>query len=191
MNLEYQRPNFPEDSYGFTTQERLYFGNLTRKYLVTRMPLDELKSLEFADGGRIYVERELDHLLDVKLVLIGLFRVSSIAAGMIILGVVFAFTQNWKAGFLRGIFLGGKITTGILLLLLVFTAVSFRFLFTQFHLIFFEGDSWLFAFSDTLIRLFPLQFWQDVFLTFGLTTLVGGILLGWVIPICYQRFSKS
>ena len=33
--------------------------------------------------------------------------------------------------------------------------------FAGFHSLFFEGDSWLFLYSDTLIRLFPIRFWQD------------------------------
>jgi hypothetical protein len=36
----------------------------------------------------------------------------------------------------------------------------------------------LFLFSDTLIRLFPLRFWQDAFLLAALIALGGGIALG-------------
>ena len=53
----------------------------------------------------------------------------------------------------------------------------FRF-FAGFHSLFFEGDSWLFLFSDTLIRLFPIRFWQDAFLFAAIIALGGGILLG-------------
>jgi integral membrane protein (TIGR01906 family) len=47
--------------------------------------------------------------------------------------------------------------------------------FTLFHSLFFEGDSWLFAYSDTLIRLFPLRFWQDAFLWAAVIALGGGL----------------
>jgi hypothetical protein len=47
--------------------------------------------------------------------------------------------------------------------------------FTGFHTLFFEGDSWMFLYSDTLIRLFPIRFWQDAFLWAALLALAGGI----------------
>lgn len=52
--------------------------------------------------------------------------------------------------------------------------------FEGFHSLFFEGDSWLFLYSDTLIRLFPLRFWQDTFLfAAGIAVLGGfGLALG-------------
>jgi len=46
--------------------------------------------------------------------------------------------------------------------------------FTLFHKIFFTGDSWLFYYSDTLIRLFPMRFWQDAFLWAAILALGGG-----------------
>ena len=50
--------------------------------------------------------------------------------------------------------------------------------FAGFHSLFFEGDSWLFYFSDTLIRLFPIRFWQDAFLWAAVIALGGGVALG-------------
>jgi integral membrane protein (TIGR01906 family) len=49
--------------------------------------------------------------------------------------------------------------------------------FEDFHRIFFKGDSWLFSTSDTLIRLFPQQFWFDAALAIGLFTLGGSIVI--------------
>jgi integral membrane protein (TIGR01906 family) len=46
--------------------------------------------------------------------------------------------------------------------------------FTLFHQVFFTGDSWLFYYSDTLIRLFPIRFWQDAFLWAAILALGGG-----------------
>ena len=191
MNLEYNRPNFPMDNYGFTTEERLVFGNQTRRYLVSSMKLDDLRELKFADGDQIYTESELTHLEDVKIVLRGVLRVFAGAAAVLMLGGTVANTQDWKDDFLNAIFRGGKITTGLLIIILLLTLISFQSLFTNFHMIFFEGDSWLFYYSDTLIRLFPIRFWQDIFLLFGLATLAGGIILGWVMPAWILRSNKS
>ncbi len=182
MNLEYRLPNFPEDQYGFSTEERLDFGNRTRSYLVTNATLDDLRDLKFDSGDPIYVERELDHLEDVKIVLQGVFEVFWAAVAVLVLGGVYARFRDWWNGYTQSVSRGGWLTAGLLGTILFLSIVSFRSLFTNFHRIFFEGDSWLFLFSDTLIRLFPIRFWQDVFLVFGLTTLASGILLGWLLP---------
>ena len=182
MNLEYQLPHFPEDRYGFTLEDRLNFGNQTRSYLVTKMTLDDLRELKFDTGDPIYFERELKHLQDVKIVLQALFKVFWGAAAVLILGGVYAGLRDWWAGFQRALSWGGWLTAGLLVIITLLSVVSFQALFVTFHRIFFEGDSWLFAYSDTLIRLFPVRFWQDIFLVFGITTLAGGILLGWLLP---------
>jgi integral membrane protein (TIGR01906 family) len=190
-NVEYRRPGFPEDSYGFSTEERLEFGNLTRRYLVTNQSLDVLRELSFKDGDPLYKERELTHLEDVKVVIRGLLHVFLAALAVLTFGVIFAFGNHGQKDFLRAISRGGRLTTFLLLTVLFFTLISFRALFTYFHLVFFEGDSWLFFTSDTLIRLFPIRFWQDVFLVFGLLTLAGGGILGWGIPALNKSASNK
>jgi len=181
-NLEYRRPGFPQDSYGFSTKERLEFGNQTRRYLISSDTLDDLRQLTFVDGEPIYQESELSHLEDVKVVLRGVMWVFYLAAAVFVFGGSISRARGWDDTYLNAIYTGGRITTGLLLAVLFFTLVSFRAMFTSFHKIFFEGDSWLFLYSDTLIRLFPIQFWQDVFLVFGILTLAGGVFLGWVLP---------
>jgi uncharacterized membrane protein len=44
--------------------------------------------------------------------------------------------------------------------------------------LFFSGDTWLFAYSDTLIRLFPIRFWEDCFIYIGGFSLIVGLVLG-------------
>lgn len=190
-NLEYRRPGFPDDSYGFTTAERLDFGNQTRRYLISNNTLEDLQQLVFENGDPIYIERELSHLEDVKIVLQGVLKVFYGAAAVYVLGGLIARSRGWQNIYLKAIFLGGKITAGLLVMILFLTLISFQALFTNFHLLFFEGDSWLFFYSDTLIRLFPVQFWQDIFLVFGILTLAGGILLGWVLPVRMKEIPEN
>ncbi len=190
-NLEYRRPGFLDDSYGFTTAERLDFGNQTRRYLISNNTLEDLQQLVFENGDPIYIERELSHLEDVKIVLQGVLKVFYGAAAVYVLGGLIARSRGWQNIYLKAIFLGGKITAGLLVMILFLTLISFQALFTNFHLLFFEGDSWLFFYSDTLIRLFPVQFWQDIFLVFGILTLAGGILLGWVLPARMKEIPEN
>lgn len=187
IKIEYRRPGFPEDSYGFSTAERLEFGNITRRYLVSDQTLEVLRQLEFEDGDPLYQERELAHLEDVKVVIQGLLRVFYISLVVFTFGGYLARGNQWQDEFLDAIYRGGRLTSLALVTVLFFTLISFRALFTAFHKIFFEGDSWLFLYSDTLIRLFPMQFWQDVFLVFGISTLAAGLLIGWGIPALKKR----
>jgi integral membrane protein (TIGR01906 family) len=189
--VEYKRPGFPEDSYGFSTEERLEYGNMARRYLVTNQTLDVLREPQFEDGTPLFNERELSHLKDVKIVIQGLLRVFYAALAVFAFGGYIARGNQWQEEFRQAIFRGGRLTAFLLLAMLFFSVISFRALFTYFHLVFFEGDSWLFFTSDTLIRLFPIQFWQDVFLIFGLFTLAGGGIVGWGIPALRRSSSTQ
>jgi len=159
--------------------------------LISNDTLEDLQQLVFENGDPIYIERELTHLEDVKIVLQGVLRVFYGAAAVFVLGGLIARMRSWQDIYLEAIFLGGKITAGLLVMILLLTLVSFQALFTNFHLLFFEGGSWLFFYSDSLIRLFPVQFWQDIFLVFGILTLAGGILLGWVLPARMKNIPEN
>ena len=63
--------------------------------------------------------------------------------------------------------------------------VVFDWLFVVFHRIFFSGDTWLFLYSDTLIRLFPERFWSDTFLMVGGLTALMALGIGFI-----TRFEK-
>ncbi|MEE8356204.1 MAG: TIGR01906 family membrane protein [Anaerolineales bacterium] len=182
MNLEYRLPNFPVDNFGFSTIDRLEFGNQTRRYLISNDTLGDLRVLEFDTGDPIYKESELKHLEDVKIVINSVIKVFWLAVTVVLVSGVFARSQDWRKGYIQSVARGGWLTAGLLGMILFLSIVSFQSLFTNFHRVFFEGDSWLFNYSDTLIRLFPMRFWQDVFIVFGVSTLAGGVLSGWLLP---------
>ena len=95
-NLEYRRPGFPDDSYGFTTAERLDFGNQTRRYLISSNTLEDLNQLVFENGDPIYMDRELSHLEDVKIVLQGVLKVFYGAAAVYVLGGLIAGREDGR-----------------------------------------------------------------------------------------------
>jgi hypothetical protein len=57
LQLEYNLPNFPPDPYGFTTADRLKWGELSMNYLVNAEPDDYLATLQFEDGTALYNQR--------------------------------------------------------------------------------------------------------------------------------------
>ncbi|MEN4011116.1 MAG: TIGR01906 family membrane protein [Chloroflexota bacterium] len=176
VTIEYSMPGFPPDPYGFTKEERLHWATLSVNYLVNDADISFLGDLRFADGSPVFNQRELIHMFDVK-VLVQLMIRAWIGLGVFIfLSGVWAWRAGWLAEFWLAISRAGWATLAVVALILLGVAISFSALFTGFHKIFFEGDSWLFLHSDTLIRLFPLRFWQDAFILMGVLTIIGGLL---------------
>jgi integral membrane protein (TIGR01906 family) len=178
LQYEYHTPNFPADPYGFTLTERLRWANPSVEYLVNNAGISYLKDLKFDNGQSIYNERELSHMSDVKNLVQTTLRLWRIG---LVLMVIFALVSLWRgwAGELQtGMARGGWLTVGLIVAMLVGVATSFDWLFTQFHHLFFTGGTWLFYYSDTLIRLFPMRFWQDAFILVGAFCIICGLLLG-------------
>jgi integral membrane protein (TIGR01906 family) len=88
---------------------------------------------------------------------------------------IWAWRGHWLSFIWSGLSWGGWLTLGLIGAALVAVALNFDALFTDFHHLFFQGDSWLFYYSDTLIRLFPLRFWSDAFIFTGVLTALGAV----------------
>lgn len=178
IQIEYRTPNFPADPYGFTQQDRLQWSQVALDYLLNDEGISFLQELEFEDGTQVYNARELKHMLDVKEVLRSALNVWYISIGSIFLLGVWAYWGKWMESYQRGISRGGWITVGIIAVTMVIVLIGFSVFFVFFHQVFFESGTWVFRFSDTLIRLFPQRFWRDTFIAIGLLSLAGGLLLG-------------
>src|SRR5438552_9539118 len=75
LRLEYTKPDFPPDEYGFTVEDRLHYGPYAVQYLTNNAGIDYLGSLRFPDGTPFFNERELEHMVDVKKVMQAAFAV--------------------------------------------------------------------------------------------------------------------
>ncbi len=178
LQVEYRLPGFPEDTYGFTMQDRLQWSQPSVEYLVNSAGIEYLADLKFADGKPIYNERELSHMSDVKGVVQRLLTYWYVDLAALLLLGLWAWRGGWMDAYLVGLRQGGFFTAVVLLGLAGFAAISFWQFFSWFHSLFFSGDSWLFEFSDTLIRLFPLRFWQDAVLFIVGFSILAGLGLG-------------
>jgi integral membrane protein (TIGR01906 family) len=192
--FEYNTPGFPPDRFGFSKEDRLYWANIAVDYLLNdegieflgdlRFPQDQLtppESCQFMDDcTRLYNDRELQHMLDVKAVVQAALVVWYISLiGLVGLGIWAKF-GGWWAQYLRGLGRGGWLTVGLLVAILLFVLFAFGLIFVAFHNVFFESGTWTFLFSDTLIRLFPERFWRDTFLAVGILAGGAGLVLGLV-----------
>jgi len=185
LQIEYNMPYFPPDEFGFTKEDRLKWAPYALDYLINDEDISYLGDLTFEDGTPLYNERELRHMDDVKLVTQSALRVWYVSLAILLLLGVWAWFSGWWLEYRLGLMRGGWLMIGlavtVALIVVIGIAINpdiFFSFFTGFHSLFFEGDSWLFLYSDTLIRLFPIRFWQDAFLWAAVIALGGGIALG-------------
>jgi len=185
LKIEYNMPYFPEDDYGFTREDRLHWAPYALEYLVNSADISYLGDLTLDDETPLYNERELSHMADVKRVTTGALNVWYISLASLLMLGIWSWRGNWTQTYRQGLMRGGWLmiwlagVIGLVVLVGIFVNPDvFMSLFVGFHSLFFEGDSWLFLYSDTLIRLFPLRFWQDAFLFAAIIALGGGIGLG-------------
>ena len=177
VQLEYRTPNFPPDPYGFTREDRINWSLIALDYLLNDEGISFLGDLRFEDGTQVYNERELGHMLDVKNVLqVALIVWYVSIVGVLLLGL-WAWWGGWWQEYKDGLSRGGWLTVIFVVVTLVAVLIGFSVFFVFFHQIFFDPGTWVFRFSDTLIRLFPERFWRDAFLAIGLLSLAGGLAL--------------
>ena len=184
INVEYRMPYFPADEYGMTQQERLHWAPFALKYLVNSSDISYLGDLKFDDGSPLYNERELSHMADVKKVVLGALHIWYLCLVLLALLGLLAYRGKWLPDFINGLRRGGMWMIGLAIALGLVVGVGitinpevFWEFFTLFHKIFFTGNSWLFYYSDSLIRLFPIRFWEDAFLWAAILALGGGAAL--------------
>ncbi len=177
LQIEYNLPKFPEDPYGFRKADRLYWSGIALEYLLNNEGIDYLADLKFVDGSMVYNERELRHMVDVKVVVQRALQVWIYVLLFYVISGVVAYSKGWKKDFWKAASQGGKLTVILCGLIILFVLVGFGVFFVAFHNMFFEPGTWTFLWSDTLIRLFPERFWRDTFLFVGGLSIVGGWLV--------------
>ena len=185
VRLDYAVPGFPQDAYGFSTPDRISWADVSLDYLLNDEPIAFLGELKFDDGQAVYNERELKHMLDVKILVQQAMGVwlAALAASLVLLLLIGQFA-GWDRA-LQALRNGARATLVVMGILLVLIAAAFQFVFVGFHRVFFQGDTWLFLYSDTLIRLFPERFWLTAFVgivvgTVGLACVLWFVSRGWL-----------
>jgi integral membrane protein (TIGR01906 family) len=178
INTMYSLPRFPADEYGFSKEERTHWALISLDYLFKTDKNASLAEYQLEDGSPLYNERELSHMLDVRNLLQQCISAWIILSGiLLVLGILATFAR-WLPVWFKGLSIGGWGTIVLMMLVLTGVITSFDWLFTEFHHLFFSGDSWLFFESDTLIRLFPEELWITGFALVAVLTLILSIAFG-------------
>src|SRR5512142_463547 len=113
LNIEYNMPYFPPDTYGFTKADRLKWAPYALNYLVNSAGISYLGDLKFEDGAPLYNERELSHMQDVKRLTQTVLRVWYGALALLLLLGVWAWSGGWWQAYRLGLSRGGWLMIGI------------------------------------------------------------------------------
>lgn len=176
LRFEYNRADFPPDPYGFTQADRLEYAPYALNYLLNGAGIDYLGSLTFSDGSSLYEASELRHMHDVKIVTQAAFGVAVTAGLMAVVAGIYLLGTTRRA-LVNALFSGSLLTLGIVAAIIVVAIFSWDSFFVTFHELFFQNGTWYFPTSDTLIRLFPEQFWFDASLVIGGITVVTSLVV--------------
>ncbi len=169
--VEYRRPGFPADSFGFSTDDRITYGSYTIDYLLNFASPRYLGELVNTAGDRLFLASEVQHMADVKSVISLAFLTGLVLALVMAIGMVYLRRRSF-GGIRRALFAGSIATLALIVALGVLALTGWEAFFTQFHKVFFADGTWTFYTDDTLIRLFPAQFWMDAGIFIGAFVLV-------------------
>ncbi|MDP9905223.1 TIGR01906 family membrane protein [Arthrobacter bambusae] len=173
--VEYYRPGFPGDGYGFNADDRMTYGSYALDYLSNWSGPRYLGELVNQNGEKLFKEGEVSHMADVKTVMLSAFGAGGL---MIIIGIIamLYLRKRSTGGIRRGMFAGSIVTLVLILGLGTLAALGWQQFFTDFHHIFFANGTWTFALDDTLIRLFPGQYWMDSGIAIGALVFITALL---------------
>jgi integral membrane protein (TIGR01906 family) len=163
VRWEYGKAGFPPDPFGLTIAERTHLAEVSVDYLATNADISLLGDLQFPEGQAAFNERELRHMADVQAVYGGMMTAGIVAALVLLASTALLLASSharWRAPI--ALLRGSLLTLGLLATVGATMLLSWGEFFTTFHRLFFEGETWIFPYTDTLIRLFPIRFWMDV-----------------------------
>ncbi len=187
---EYTRPGLTVDSYGFTTRDRWAYGPSGIDYLVEQRPIKYLADVRLpaakcinppvkATDCAAFTADELRHMQDVQRVTTAAFTAGLVAlvAAALSGGLLWHFARRTCYVAVRD---GSVLTLGLMAAVVVLASVAWDAFFDQFHEMFFTAGTWQFEYSQTLIRLYPEQFWYDAVLSIGVIVVISALgLITW------------
>jgi len=193
MRFEYLRPGFPADAYGFTAEDRLDYGPYAINYLFNAETITYLAALRLpgdkcwnaaagAADCALFNTRELQHMLDVKQATAVAFALAAIFA-LVACGIAAAsrFNDGLRSDIVVGMSRGCKLTLLSVAVLSVFSLGAWDQAFDTFHQLLFAEGTWRFAFSDSLIRLYPEQLFLDASLAIAVFASLCAATLLWLL----------
>lgn len=185
IQWQYAQPDFPPADL-FTLDARAY--NAIETVLYVR---GERTERQLRDLG-VYNAREIKHLIDVYNVARPMFLLNP----LFIFVMLVAFVLLWRNPATRrnagsALFFGGVFTFVLVGAIGLFAVFAFDSFFVSFHRVFFEGDTWLFNYTDSLIQFYPVLFWMKAAYGIALFVLLGAIVFTALGAWLMRRVDKA
>jgi integral membrane protein (TIGR01906 family) len=176
VRWEYSKPGFPPADL-LSAEVRYTAAVTTMDYVRGAKPLQAI--IDLSDGSRkLYNEREIRHLIDARNVATGALVFNVLSLVVITIGGLYLSRREGRRGLLGALRAGSVFTMVLLLGLAAIALINFNWFFTKFHQVFFEGNTWLFLPTDTLIQLYPLPFWFDAAMLLSALTIAEALIIG-------------
>lgn len=189
--FEYHRPGFPADEFGMDTEQRLTLGSYGLDFLFNLAPASYLGDLTFVNGNPVFTDGEVAHMVDVKQVMM-FTGIAGVVAALVCVVLMIMLYRMRKGAIARSFFAGAIWFTAAMILLGVTAVVGWEAFFAGFHQLFFADGTWTFYTTDTLIRLYPGQFWVDAAAWIaGITLAIMVILMVLTAPTGRRRFRQE
>jgi hypothetical protein len=153
------------DPYGMADPDRRRLADTALESVVPFGGGDRmLREARLPGGGTAFDPKERRHLRSVRGYLLGLYAIH--AVGLAALAALLLVPRTRCVA--RDALAAGAVSTlAIAAFVGVYVAVAPVSFLGGFHRFFFSGDSWRFAETETLRRLFPDVFWSDTALVLG------------------------
>jgi integral membrane protein (TIGR01906 family) len=160
LKFEYFRPGFPADQFGFDAADREHYATYVIDYLHNFDSRRYLADVVMPNGEPIFISDELSHMADVKGLISLLYLVALIGLiGAVLFGLYMC--RRRGMGIHTGVRLGSIFSIIFMGAVAVVAVLGWDSFFRNFHKLFFSDGTWEFYADDSLIRLFPPQFWVD------------------------------
>lgn len=157
LRYQYARPSFPT-SVRFDPAERLRLSTTILRYTVGDAAHEEMAGMQTDEGQTALLPSEAQHLVDVRIVVRGIYAAGAAALGLAVLcGIYLGRTSPSRL--VKALRAGTLAIVGFLLVVGLTALVDFDRFFTLLHGVFFDPGTWTFFYEDTLIQLYPLPLW--------------------------------
>ncbi len=180
VRFEYGRDGFPPDRYGLTREQRTELA-LTGLHSILPQ-YDEgiqlLREARLPSSRPAFDDRELTHMADVRALVDHLYVLHLAALGAIaVLAVALGLSGRARTVVPRALRRGAILSLVLAAGVVAYVLTSYGAFSTDFHGLFFGGDSWRFAETETLRRLYPDRFWSDTAILLGAGAVAQALVL--------------
>lgn len=129
-------------------------------------------------GLPAFDEAAVDHLVDVRNVLLSARRATGAMAGLLAIWLAASIARRRFSAIASALFAGALCCLAIPVLGAVLALSDFEWMFAMFHALFFKAGTWTFPSDALLIRLFPEAFWVSVGALWAGGIALGAVMLG-------------